>query len=219
MRSRSSPDAAGQRLLSHARVAMTGNLQFGDPVLIRSVYRERVRWAVPHRFVGTDDGRLVVYRAPGAQGKWMGRDHGGRYLERWVSDADPVDLIWHSTHVLQLVRPEDEHTIEVFWDESWDLLGWYINLQEPLRRTALGFDTTDWALDVWIAPDGTWKWKDEDDFAEAIALGVFDHDSAARVRAAGDRAIALRPWPTGWEEWRPPGDWQPLPLPAGWATF
>jgi hypothetical protein len=198
---------------------MIDAFQLGDSVLIRSVNRDRVRWAVPHRFVGIDAGRLILYRAPGAQGKAMGRDHRGKYMDRWVSDTDPVDLTWHTTHVLQFVRPEDEQTVEVFWDASWMLLGWYVNLQTPLCATPLGFDTTDWALDVWVEPDGTWRWKDEDDFAEAIALGVFDDASAARVRAAGERAIALHQWPTGWEDWRPPADWEPLSLSPRWAAF
>jgi hypothetical protein len=39
---------------------------------------------------------------------------------------------------------------------------------------------------------------------------------AARVREEGERVVAERPWPTGWEDWRPPADWCPLPLPADW---
>jgi hypothetical protein len=50
---------------------------------------------------------------------------------------------------------------------------------------------------------GTWHWEDEDDFAEAQALGVFTPAEAAAVRAEGERVIAARPWPTGLESWRP----------------
>ena len=171
---------------------------------------------MPHHFVGGDDGRLVLYRMPGSRGTWMGRDADGRYMERWVRADPPRDLVWSRSHVLQLVRPGDAHTVEVFWDADWALLGWYVNLQEPLRESPLGYDTMDWALDVTVDPDGTWRWKDEDDFAEALAHGVFDDGSAARVRAEGERAIAQRPWPTGWEDWRPPAEWEPLPLPEGW---
>lgn len=196
---------------------MTESLLLGEAVLIRSVYRGRVRWAMPHRFVGTDAGRLLLYRAPGATGKWMGRDPDGCYLERWAGDEEPRDLTWSWTHVLQLVRPGDAHTVEVYWDEEWSLLGWYVNLQAPLRRTRLGFDTTDWALDVWVTPDGSWSWKDEVDLAEALELGVFDAAAAAAVRAEGERVIAEAPWPTGWEDWRSPLEWEPLLLPSGWA--
>ena len=28
-----------------------------------------------------------------------------------------------------------------------------------------------------------------------------------RVREEGERVIAAATWPTGWEDWRPPPDW------------
>jgi len=76
-------------------------------------------------------------------------------------------------------------------------------LQAPMVVRNGGLETTDHALDVIVEPDGTWRWKDEDDFAEAQALGVFTPAEAAAVRAEGERVIAARPWPTGWEDWRP----------------
>ena len=103
---------------------MAGSLEPGQAILLRSVYRDRVRWAVPHRSVAHDGDRLVRFRAPGAQGKWMWRDPDGRYLPRWVGTGDPRDLTWSRTNVLQLVRPGDSHTVEVFWDEAW-----YVNLR------------------------------------------------------------------------------------------
>ena len=95
-------------------------------------------------------------------------------------------------------------------------MGWYLNLQAPVGVSGWFVDTTDWALDVVVDPDGTWRWKDEDELAEAIELGVFDADGAARVRAEGERVIAERPWPTGWEDWRPLAGWGPLGLPRDW---
>ena len=91
-----------------------------------------------------------------------------------------------------------------------------MNLQAPLVVRGDRFDTTDWALDVVVDPDGSWRWKDEDDFAQALALGVFDEQGAAEIRAEGARVIAERPWPTGWEGWRPPPEWAPLALPEDW---
>jgi len=187
-----------------------------EAVLLRSVYGEKVRWAFPHRLVSEEDGRLALYLAHGTPGASMGRDPDGRYLERWVRGDPPTQHPWRRTHVLSLVRPGDAHMLLLFWDEDWRFLCWYVNLQAPLRRTTLGYDTTDWALDVVVDPDGTWSWKDEEDFGEAQALGVFDPDEAAGVRAEGERVIAARPWPTGWEQWRPDPAW-PLPeLARGW---
>jgi predicted RNA-binding protein associated with RNAse of E/G family len=65
------------------------------------------------------------------------------------------------------------------------------------------FEMTDQALDILVDPDGTWRWKDEDDFAETQALGVWTPEEAAAIRAEGERVIGARPWPSGWEDWRP----------------
>ncbi len=54
------------------------------------------------------------------------------------------------------------HSVYVHWGRDGEFLGWYVNLEDPWRETALGFDTTDHLLDVWIDPDRTWRWKDED---------------------------------------------------------
>jgi len=189
----------------------------GASVLLRSVYRGRVRWVFPHRYVGAWNGRLGIYCGPGNEGKLVKRAVAGAYLREWASDAPPFDFVWSRTHVLRFMRSGDAHTVEIFWDEEWSHLGWYVNLQAPLVVRGATFDTTDWALDVWVDRDGTWEWKDEDDLEEAVELGILDADAAAAVRAEGERVVAERPWPTGWEEWRPPRDWQPLPLPPDWA--
>jgi hypothetical protein len=188
----------------------------GDPVLLRSIYRGNVRWCWPHRYVGESDGRHAIFCRPGNNGKLMKRVAGKGYLEYWASGAPAFDYVWDRTNVLRIMREGDAHTVEVFWDEEWELLGWYVNLQAPLVVRGDRFDTTDWALDVWVEPDGTWQWKDEDDFAQAQELGILDAAAAAEVRAEGERVIAERPWPTGWEEWRPPAEWEPLPLPEDW---
>ena len=191
-------------------------MQPGEPVLCRTVYRGRVRWAFPHRFVTNDGGRVALYLAPGTSGVWMGRDANGRYLERWVRGDEPHPHVWNAHHVLWLVRCEETHMVGLLWDERWQFRCWYVNLQAPLTETPLGFDSVDWALDVVIAPDGPWAWKDEDDFAEAQALGVLDRAAASAIRAEGERVIRERPWPTGWEDWRPDPAWTPPTLPEGW---
>lgn len=188
----------------------------GDAVLFRSIYAGTVRWCFPCRYVGEWDGRHGIYCQPGNEGKGMRRSAGGRYLEDWVSGIDPFDETWAKGPVLRFMRPGDAHTIEICWDRDWRLVGWYVNLQAPLVVRGERFDTSDLALDVWVDPDGTCHWKDEDDFAEAQELGVLDEAAAAEVRAEGERVIAAQPWPTGWEDWRPPPEWEPLPLPEDW---
>ena len=190
-------------------------MRVGDIVLKRSIYGGNVRWTFPHRVAGEWDGRLAIYCGPGNRGKAMRRGPDG-YLKRWVTDAPPFDTIWEGGSVLRFERAGAAHSIEIFWDEEWALRGWYVNLQAPTRINGRFLDTTDLALDVTVEPNGTWAWKDEDELAEAIALGVLDEAAAEELRAEGERVIAARPWPTGWEGWRPPADWGPLPLPADW---
>jgi Protein of unknown function (DUF402) len=188
----------------------------GDAVLFRSVYRGRVRWCFPGRYVGDWQGRHGVFCQPGNQGKSMRRSPAGRYLEDWASGVPPFDEVWEKGPVLRFMRPGDAHTVEVCWDPEWRFVCWYVNLQAPLVVCGDRFDTSDWALDVVVRADGKWEWKDEDDFAEAQELGILDEAAAAEVRAEGERVVAARPWPTGWEDWRPPPEWEPLPLPVDW---
>ena len=118
------------------------------------------------------------------------------------------------------VRSED--SLALFWDEATDeFVGWYVNLQKPLERSPLGFDTLDQALDVWIDPDGSWRWKDEDDLAACVVLGLFSPDEAVEIRAEGERVIAALPdlIPTGFEDWSPDPGWEAPELPAGWDSL
>ncbi len=77
------------------------------------------------------------------------------------------------------------------------------------RANPVGFDTVDHALDVLVPLDrSSWTWKDEDELAEAIALGLFTEADAASFRYWGERAVehlVLRqpPFDEDWEDWRP----------------
>jgi predicted RNA-binding protein associated with RNAse of E/G family len=104
----------------------------------------------------------------------------------------------------------------VYWTVDWQHLSWYVNLQTPLAFNDRFVDTTDQALDVVVHPDGTPAWKDEDELAEAVELGIWTEAEAREIRDEGERVIAEATWPTGWEEWRPPPDWGPLGLPRDW---
>src|SRR5207237_5593572 len=84
-----------------------------------------------------------------------------------------------------------------------------------------GADTEDHALDVWVEPDRSWRWKDEDEFAERT--GVFwSSAEAERIRAEGVRVVAAAaagafPFDGTWCDFRPDPSWRPSELPAaGW---
>lgn len=114
-----------------------------------------------------------------------------------------------------LQRPGDSHAIWVFWfRREREFRGWYVNLQEPFRRTAIGYDTQDLELDIWVPLDGRWEWKDDEVLEERVREGRYTHEQIAATRAVGRRICreldAGRQW---WsDDW---ANWQPNP---GWAT-
>ncbi|MGH2609195.1 MAG: DUF402 domain-containing protein [Tepidiformaceae bacterium] len=102
-----------------------------------------------------------------------------------------VDAVWSRWNALFLIEPEAWHATWVWWTPEWEFLGWYINVQEPLVRTAEGFDHRDLQLDIVVQPDRTWRWKDEDDLARSVETGVISAETAARTRAEAERLIPL----------------------------
>jgi protein associated with RNAse G/E len=101
------------------------------------------------------------------------------------------------------------------------LLNWYVNLQTPLVRTAIGFDYLDQELDIVISPDlKTWRWKDEDRLADAVARGRIPPERVAQLRDEGLRVIdqlnrAGSVFHQGWDRWLSPWS-EPAMPPAGW---
>ncbi len=137
-------------------------------------------------------------------------------LREWIFE----DAEWEVA-TLVLVRPGDWHAIWVSWLDDGTQWGWYVNLQEPVRRTPIGFATMDLALDVLVGNDRSWRWKDEDELDTFVAMGVIDVAVAERIREEGLR-VARRaernqpPFSEPWPEWKPDPSW-PLPvLSEGW---
>jgi hypothetical protein len=130
---------------------------------------------------------------------------------RWVFR----DVEW-DVDTLVLLREGPWHALWVSWLPSGEHWGWYVNLQRPFRRTELGFETMDLVLDLIVDPDGSWRWKDEDELATWVARGVFEPELAERIRAEGESVLARAAWPTGWEKWRPDPAWELPELPDGW---
>ena len=172
---------------------------------------------MPHVLVEETPELAVLYIPPGTRGRKPRRavldDPSQLRTLRW----DHVEHVWHGSHALRLLRPAVAHCLYLFWAEAdWAFEGWYVNLQAPFVRSRVAFDTRDHALDLVVEPDGTWRWKDEDHLALAVAVGAFTREEAGAIRAEGERVVAEWPFPTGWEEWRADPSW-PLPaLPVGW---
>jgi hypothetical protein len=99
----------------------------------------------------------------------------------------------------------------------------YLNLEDPWRRTAIGFDSGDWILDVVAHDDGSWRYKDEDELAWAESSGAVSAEWADRARAAAIAAVAdveARAWPfdAEWDRWLPPDVAEVPVLSPDWAV-
>ena len=192
----------------------------GDTVVIREIWHGRVFAARPVNAVRDEADLQMFYRPPRSP---LGHavDPAGRLLR--IPDRDwKLEPTTGSTYGVLSFAFRDMPYAVLMVREGGIFRGWYVNLQEPLRRTAIGFDTVDHALDVLIPPEGgDWDLKDEDELAEAVRLGLFTSDEAASFFRWAERAAAHvlnrePPFDRDWTEWSPDPTWPEPELPAGW---
>ena len=74
-----------------------------------------------------------------------------------------TDAVWRGViGTLRLTIPGEAYSVLAFWHDVGALDIWYINLEEPLALTLLGFDFLDRFLDVKVNSDlSGFYWKDE----------------------------------------------------------
>ncbi len=112
--------------------------------------------------------------------------------ERFRLPRRLIDSTWTGSSTLRLI--DEDHWSSTWWffaGTTGEFLGWYVNLELPLGRTPDTVERVDGVLDVWVEPDGTWQWKDEDELAAAIAAGRLTAGQAEQLRTEGLRMIAL----------------------------
>jgi hypothetical protein len=190
----------------------------GESVVWRSVDRDQqtVQTVWPWTVVQDGEKEVVLYLPAGSVGKHRTGMRGGphdRMLLKW--DGGHADMTWKRTNVVRLYRLGDPYSLWLAFEvATWDLAWRYINLEEPWRRTAIGFDSRDLYLDLVAGPAGDdWEWKDEDELAWVVEQGRIDVARAVQIRAYGERAVeAVRSVGSleQWRAWRPDPRW-PMP--------
>jgi hypothetical protein len=197
----------------------------GDVIVFRGVNQKKIWYALPMFVVQDKPSLLALYWPAGTEGKWRMQSSGARVTPRDVifTPMELRDRTWDKTDVLMLITPGVAHAIYLMRDEGQkNLLCWYVNLQNPICRTPIGFDTTDHALDIVFSPDKlSWHWKDEDQLKEAVSVGLFTSAEALAIRKEGERVINLisenqPPFCDGWEKWIPPKYWSIPKLRFEW---
>jgi uncharacterized protein DUF402 len=197
----------------------------GDVVVLREMWDGRVFSARP-LIVVEDRQDMRVFYAPARNRYRIPVDSNGIELRLPGGDWRLREVEGTQRRVLSFSFPGVPYAVLLLWDDETDrFLEYYVNMEDPLRPTDLGFDTTDNILDALIEPDrSAWHWKDEDELREAIARGLFTEHQAAHVRRAGERGIEhvlLRepPFDRDWEDWRPDPAWGRPLLPVGWDSL
>ena len=190
----------------------------GDVVVCRELCNGEVMTALPMRVVADSPARTVLYLAADTAFRGARTPAGGKVTD--LSDWVLTDIVWAGGSFVRILEPDLWHCIDVEFDADGMFCGWYVNFQEPLRRTPSGFDTVDLVLDLVVAPDGSVRRKDEEDFAAAVAAGHISHEVASLVLADASsvtEAVARMAAPfdeRNWLTWRPPAEWTVPTLPA-----
>jgi hypothetical protein len=208
----------------------------GNPVAIRSIRSfagrgRAVGFAVAGVVVADDDDVAVVATVPGSDmrtraGKGQGPN--GRQIPDETWDGGYDERAWRGDVVVRVHRRGEEWSVWRWHDgRAWST-HWYGNLEAPWRRTPLGFDTQDWALDVVAAGavgSGDWEvgLKDADELEWFADRGMVCRAEVAYIHAVGERlaeraSAGTWPFDADWDSWLPDPRWAPTSLPANWRV-
>lgn len=202
--------------------------QRGDVILWR--YQRKVRGYVgpetvrPMRVVRDDADALVAWLAPDTPVLRPvladGRELRSVPAHQMFGSGRAVGRSrWQGTGVLKVAPTGVPWSVWLFWEPDWSFRGWYVNLEDVHVRDGSSIVTQDHVLDLWVTPDRSVRWKDEDELDAAVETGRWTAADGERFRHdAGDVEVRItawdRPFRDGWEDWRPDLSWPVPELPA-----
>ena len=199
----------------------------GETIVLQEVWRGKLWAARPLVVVDDSDERLALWcprgtvrkipaAPPSRQRPATRTEHVtvALTLGDWVF----ADHEW-DVSTLWLIEPGAWHAVWVSFLPDGRHLGWYVNFQEPYRRTKSGIQAMDLMLDIVVSPDRAWRWKDDDEFDSVIAAALYSEATVQAVRNEAELVIKLiekpsAPFDKPWTGWRPPSRWAIPVLPA-----
>ena len=192
--------------------------QRGGTVALRELWDGRVWYARPAIVVADEPG-VTMLHVPSGITFFKPVDKSGRPLRTYVDVWRLEEDVWEAPDfTLSFAFPQTSYAVILFFEAS-ALRGYYVNLQAPLARSPIGFDTVEYLLDVVIEADRSrWSWKDEGELAEAVRRGLFTPEQASTFRSWGERAVrhvvdGEPPFDRDWSTWRPDPFWRRPELP------
>jgi predicted RNA-binding protein associated with RNAse of E/G family len=198
----------------------------GDVVALRYITTDgRIEMCWPCRVVRDDDELVALFIAAGSPYKAGPKKTATEKRRHPQGPLPPEERVWRND-TLRVMLPGRAHSVSLSWDNTGGirrLLKYFVNMEEPFRRTAVGFDTQDHTLDIEATPELDWRWRDEQELDNHVAEGFFTAALAAAARVEGRRAIEAmlrgeHACVNGWAEWRPPPEWRAPSFISGWDT-
>ena len=199
---------------------------YGDVAALRYITTDGwIEMCWPCRVVVEREDLVAIFIAAGSPYKAGPKRTAAEKRRQPRTGLPPEEYVWRND-TLRLMFPGQCHSVSLSWSAQGGerrLLKYFVNLEEPLRRTAVGFDTQDHTLDIEVTPELTWRWRDEQELANHVAEGFYTAALAAAARAEGERTIEAicrreHECTRGWPEWRPPPAWQIPAFIEGWDT-
>lgn len=211
---------------------MSTHFEPGRLILHRNVRLDRIGWVRPARVVSDDERGLLVWIAPHTPVAHEVADDGrgmrSMPFAEWITRTYRLEILtWAGPGLLKFLPALGNYSVWWFRDAADGWANWYVNLEEPGIRwddgEVAGVDIVDQDLDIVVARDRTWRWKDNGEFVERLGFPAhyWVADEVA-VRAEGERVVELIeagkfPFDGTWCDFEPPPDWvAPTRLPSGW---
>ena len=152
--------------------------------------------AVPGRVIATTSDELAVWVPTGTIGTFAtnrgmpateGLSREQRKLLALRTRRATVAEAADSVDKLLVYRASRWARVDLGWESAKQrFLGWYVNFELPARTTPGSLTSKDLVLDLWVDPDGSWRWKDRDDYDAAIVEGILDPS----IRGSIDAEVA-----------------------------
>lgn len=194
-----------------------------ETVLLRSLWQGRVRSAYPTYRVASDAANARALFFPSDATYIRSDPNPGDHLRAKLDGSWAVVERQHPSNALIVSEVGRWFSVWLLWTTTWEYGGSYVNFERPWRDRPHGYDTSDLAVDIVVLGDGSWSWKDREEFDELVDAGAIDSSSAAAVSDEAQRVIAdIRAsrglFDPGFQDWRPGRSLACPSLPSDWAT-
>jgi len=181
----------------------------------------RIEMCWPCRVVEDSERLLALFIAAGSRYKAGPKRTAAQKRSMPRAALPPDEYVWRSD-TLRLMFPGRQHSVWLSW-AARSFSGYFVNMEEPFRRTSVGFDTQDHTLDIEVAPDHSWKWRDTEELDEHVKHRFYTADLVGEVWNEARQAIdeimrGTHPCLAGWRSWEPDPAWEIPLVPEAWSS-